>query len=431
MNEFWSFFTFSEPNVTSVFLGTALLCGLSGLVGTFTFLRKRSLIGDVIAHSVLPGIALAFLLSGEKNLIVLLFGAVVTGWLSTFLVDAVSKNSKIKVDTATALILSVFFGLGMLLLTHIQSTGNANQSGLDSFIFGNAASMNTADVQLFAVLGSFLLVVYLILFRAFRVYSFDESFTESIGWPVRGIRLALSICTVLIVAMGVQAVGAVLMAALLITPAASARFWTYKVRILALLSAIFGMVSGLVGAGISNIQAGMPTGPWMVVVLTAVVFFSALFGTDKGFLLDWNRKRKTSARIKRENVLKWLYKLTYHPTKDKANSIPVAKLREETELPWPRVQNQLKNLERWDLISKDDDVLVFTPGGLVEARAVVRKHRLWEMYISKYMRLAPDHVHDDAEGMEHVITPEIEALILEELEYPVKDPHDSPIPYDD
>jgi manganese/zinc/iron transport system permease protein len=431
MKDFWSFFTFSEPNVTSVFFGTAILCGLSGLIGTFTFLRKRSLIGDVIAHSVLPGIALAFMMSGEKNLVILLMGAVVTGWLSTFLVDVVSKNSKIKVDTATALILSVFFGLGMLLLTHIQSTGNANQSGLDSFIFGNAASMNTADVRLFAVLGVLLLVVYLIMFRAFRVYSFDESFAESIGWPVRAIRLTLSICTVLVVAMGVQAVGAVLMAALLITPAASARFWTYQVRFLALFSAVFGMVSGLVGAGISNIEAGMPTGPWMVVVLTVVVLISALFGTDKGFLLDWNRKRKTSSRIKRENLLKWLYKLSYHPRKDKAHDMPKDTLIKEAEMPWVRLEKQLRKLERRELIQKEKDVYQFTPEGLTEARAIVRKHRLWEMYISKYMRLAPDHVHDDAEGMEHVITPEIEALLLQELEYPVKDPHDSPIPYDD
>ncbi|MFT5480758.1 MAG: manganese/zinc/iron transport system permease protein, partial [Bacteroidia bacterium] len=263
--EIISFFSFSEPNVKIVFWGSLILCSVSGLVGTFTLLRKRSLIGDVISHAVLPGIALAFIIGQQKNPLYLIIGAVITGWLATYLVDYITKHSKIKNDTAIALILSVFFGVGVLLLTHIQHSGNATQSGLDQFIFGRASAMNSADVVLFSIAGLIITTLVITFFRGFTMLSFDESYATAIGFPMEVLRIILSVVTVLTVAIGVQAVGVVLMSALLITPAAAARFWTNSIWKLALISTLISGFSGIMGSAISYTYNGMPTGPWIVI----------------------------------------------------------------------------------------------------------------------------------------------------------------------
>ena len=153
---FWEHITtfFSAENYTLfvVSIGSGILCFAAGVVGTFTYLRKRALIGDVISHSVLPGVTIAFMLTGVKNPVYFLLGAISSGLLSIWIVDYVQAKSKLKPDTILALTLSVFFGVGIVLLTKIQHSGNAAQSGLDSFLFGKAASMGMLDVQLFSVI---------------------------------------------------------------------------------------------------------------------------------------------------------------------------------------------------------------------------------------------------------------------------------------
>src|SRR5687768_13517041 len=135
------FFSFRDPNIRFVVLGSVILAASSAVVGTFTFLKKRALSGDAVAHSVLPGVCLAFVLAGNKNPFALIIGAFVTGWISLICIDIITRKSKIKEDTAIGLVLSVFFGMGILFLTAIQRSGNAAQSGLDHFLFGKAASL--------------------------------------------------------------------------------------------------------------------------------------------------------------------------------------------------------------------------------------------------------------------------------------------------
>lgn len=424
-SEIASFFSFTEPNVRVVFWGSLILCSISGLVGTFTLLRKRSLIGDVISHAVLPGIALAFILGQQKNPAYLIIGATITGWISTFLVDYITKNSKIKNDTAIALILSVFFGAGILLLTHIQQSGNAAQSGLDQFIFGRASSMNMNDVYLFSAVGVVIVLLTVVFFRGLTVLSFDEEFSQAIGFPNPWLRLILSVTTVITVAMGVQAVGVVLMSALLITPAASARFWTNSVPLLAILSVAISGASGVLGSAISYTYAGMPTGPWIVVVVSIVAFSSAIIGTRNGLgrkmLLRWSNNRK----ILRENTIK----LFYNSEHEKAG-YSLEELLTKSSMQASSLTKGLRMLMRLKFVTKEGRDFITTVEGAKEARAIVRKHRLWELYISRFMNLQPDHVHDDAEGIEHVITPEIEKELEKELEHPLKDPHNSEIPYE-
>ena len=428
LKEIASFFTFSEPNVKVVFWGSLVLCSISGLVGTFTLLRKRSLIGDVISHSVLPGIALAFIIGEQKNPVYLIIGAAITGWISTHLVDYITKHSKIKNDTAIALILSVFFGIGILLLTHIQHSGNAAQSGLDQFIFGRASAMNMNDVWLFSIVGIVITLLTIIFFRGFTLLSFDESYSESIGFPNEILRLLLSITTVITVAMGVQAVGVVLMSALLITPAAAARFWTNKIAFLAILAVIFSGVAGVLGSAISYTYNGMPTGPWIVVVVSVFAIVSSIIGRRNGLAKRLFRQRSNNVKILRENTIKLFYGLVNRA--DQQNpTFSFNQVLEVSNMQRPTLRSGLKRLTRDGMIVRNGDAFSTTSEGYEEAKAIVRKHRLWELYISRYMHLQPDHVHDDAEGIEHVITPEIERELEKELDFPTKDPHDSEIPY--
>ena len=199
MDNFIYFFSFADPNVRYVVLGTVLIGISSAIVGCFTFLKKKALVGDAVSHSVLPGICLAFMIAGNKNPLILIIGAFATGWLSLVAIDFITARSKIKKDTAIGLILSVFFGFGILMLTVIQHSGNASQSGLDHFLFGKAASLVGDDLVIFSSMALVLIMSIVLLFKEFTIISFDQDFAQAIGFPVRALELALTTLTVLAV----------------------------------------------------------------------------------------------------------------------------------------------------------------------------------------------------------------------------------------
>jgi manganese/zinc/iron transport system permease protein len=232
MNDVWAFFSFADPTVRIVSLGTVFLSMSASVVGTFAFLRKRALVGDAVAHAILPGIAIAFMLSGTKNPVILMLGALISGWLATWAMDYISEKTKLSNDTAVAIVLSVFFGVGIMLLTHIQHSGAGNQSGLDQYLFGKAAGMTEQDLWTYSVVAVILLMVVLAMYKELKVFSFNPEFAAVSGLPVKGIRRILNLVTVLAIAIGIQSVGVVLMAALLITPAAAARAWTSSLKVM-------------------------------------------------------------------------------------------------------------------------------------------------------------------------------------------------------
>jgi len=420
-----TFFSAENYNLFVISIGSGILCFAAGAVGTFTYLRKRALIGDVISHAVLPGVAIAFMLSGVKNPFYFLIGAIFSGLLSIWIVDYVQAKSKLKPDAILALTLSVFFCVGIVLLTKIQHGGNSAQSGLDSFLFGKAASMNLFDVKLFSVIAIINVVSILVLLRGFSLISFDENYAKGLGFNVSVIKSLLALLTVITVAIGVQAVGVVLMAALLITPAAGARYLTNSIPKMLIFSGLFGFVSGWVGVFISYSGNGMPTGPWIVVVLSVIAFIAILFGKQRGVLARLKLRKANNIKINNENVLKDIYKLAEKGTQ----TISVKQLVDiEKHKPIPLI-SVLNRLEKLDYIDQIRGMIIINDKGRLAARDVIRKHRLWEIYLSKYFQLDPDHLHDDAEGIEHVITPEIEKHLIQLLDRPEKDPHESEIPY--
>jgi manganese/zinc/iron transport system permease protein len=428
MNSFLDFFSFSDPNVRYVVIGSMLLTASSAIVGTFTFLNKKSLVGDAIAHAVLPGICLGFILSGSKNPLFLIGGAFVTGWLSLIVVEFLTNRTRIKEDTAIGLVLSVFFGLGILMLTVIQKSGNAAQSGLDSFLFGKAAALVGTDLYAFASVAVVLLITVYFFFKEFTLLAFDVDFAKSIGLPVKRIQLLLTSLIVLAVVIGIQAVGVVLMAAILITPAAAARFWTDNIRIMIFLASVFGALSGLSGAYISYIAPAMPTGPWIVIVISTIAFISFFLAPKRGVVSRMIRFARIRKTIGNENVLKALYQLGEENKNFLIQRHPDEIIRRR-KYDAEYLNKILRRLEAQGYLERTGNLWGLTNEGKTRGQRVVKNHRLWELYLTTYVHIAADHVHDDAETIEHLLTPELEAELERELNYPKIDPHSSEIPY--
>jgi manganese/zinc/iron transport system permease protein len=428
MNSLTEFLSFADPNIRFVVIGAVLLTASSAIVGTFTFLHKKSLVGDAIAHAVLPGICLGFILSGTKNPAYLIAGAFITGWLSLVLVEFITRRTRIKEDTAIGLVLSVFFGIGIVMLTVIQKSGNAAQSGLDHFLFGKAAALVGEDLMVFGTVAVVLLLCVFLLFKEFSLLAFDKAYAQSIGLPVRRIELVLTSLIVLAVVIGIQAVGVVLMAAILITPAAAARFWTHKVSVMVFLASVFGAFSGLAGAYISYIAPAMPTGPWIVIVISTIAFISFFLAPRRGIVSRLIRQRTIRRTINNENVLKTLYQLG-------EESKNFLQLRGEADILRKRryapgmLTNVLHRLRRQGYVQRTGTAWQLTEEGMSRGQRVVKIHRLWELYLTTHVNIAPDHVHDDADTIEHLLTPELETELERLLNYPTVDPHQAEIPY--
>ncbi|TAE03096.1 MAG: zinc ABC transporter permease [Bacteroidetes bacterium] len=421
------FLSFQDINVRYVTFGSVLLAACSAVVGCFTFLKKKALVGDAVAHSVLPGVCLAFLATGTKNPVFLVVGAFLTGWISLIVIDWITANTKLKEDTAIGLVLSVFFGIGILLLTAIQHSGNASQAGLDSFLFGKAAALVGNDLIVFSTLAVVLLAVIFLFFKEFTLISFDLNFAKVIGYPVRKLELLLTTLTVLAVVVGIQAVGVVLMAAMLITPATAARFWTDKLPVMVLIAALMGAFSGFMGALVSYLSPSMPTGPWVVLVLSIVALFSFMFAPKKGILARMMLQRSNQRKICDENILKAMYQIG-ETDKDFFAERKFELIQEKRLFQTKYLKKGLNRLKREGYLQKKNNFWKFTKEGFEKGKRVTKLHRLWELYLTEYLRIAIDHVHDDAETMEHIITPEIEERLEQRLHYPTVDPHNTQIP---
>lgn len=281
-----------------VTIGAALLGAVSGSLGTYAVLRRQSLLGDAISHAALPGIAIAFLLTGSKAPLILVLGAAIAGWLGTLLIMSVVRLTRIKYDSALGIVLSTFFGFGLVLHTLIQRTGNANQAGLDTFLFGQAATILTRDILTIGVLGGIAIVITFIFWKELKLLVFDEGFAASLGFPIRALDILLTSLLVIAIVLGLQAVGAVLMSAMLVAPAVAARQWTDKFSVMMFLAACFGALAGVSGTIISSTASRIPTGPTIVLCATVVVGFSIAFASNRGLLWDWLRQQRNRRNLK-------------------------------------------------------------------------------------------------------------------------------------
>jgi manganese/zinc/iron transport system permease protein len=300
---------FTDYTLRMVALGSATLGVVSGGLGTYAVLRGQSLLGDAISHAALPGIAVAYLLTGSKAPLVLMLGAAGAGWLATLLIMSVTETTRVKYDSMLGLMLSVFFGIGLVLLTYIQHSAGASQAGLDTFLFGQAAALIQRDVVTMAALGGGALVLMVVFWKELKVLAFDPEFGRTIGLPMRAVDILLTALLVVAIVIGLQTVGVVLMSAMLIAPAAAGRQWTNALGIMVVLSALFGAAAGVSGALISSTTSGLPTGPTIVLCMGAIVAVSFLFAPRRGLIWRWVRTRRHAGRFHLEAALLDLYEL--------------------------------------------------------------------------------------------------------------------------
>ncbi|TVP77668.1 MAG: metal ABC transporter permease [Gemmatimonadales bacterium] len=286
----------SDYTLRVVALGAGALGALAGAMGCFAVLRRQSLLGDAIAHAALPGIVLAFMLTGLRTTPVLVLGAALAGWLGTLAILAIVRGGRLPEDTALGIVLSVFFGFGLVLLTFVQQRAGAAQAGLDTFLFGQAATLLAADVVFIAATGLVCALVTMLFWKEFKLLAFDADYALTVGVPVRRIDLLLTGLLVLAIVVGLQTVGVVLMSALVVAPAAAARQWTDGLGAMVLLAGLLGGISGMAGAAISATGSGIPTGPVVVLVASAIVAFSLALSPRRGLLAEALRRARLRRR---------------------------------------------------------------------------------------------------------------------------------------
>lgn len=348
--------------------GAAILGLVSGVLGSFALLRRQSLLGDALAHAALPGIAVAFLLTGSKSPLTLLLGAGVAAWLGALLINAVTRLTRIQTDAAMGVILSVFFGAGLVLLTYIQRLPDAGKAGLDTFLFGQAAALLERDVVVMGVLGGAALLAVALLWKQFKLLTFDPGYASSLGLPVRGLEITLTTLLVVAIVIGLQTVGVVLMSALVVAPAAAARQWTNRLGSMVLIAGAFGALSGVSGAVISSTVDRLPTGPTIVLVALGIVALSLLLAPRRGLLPGALRTRRSRNRVRSEVVLADLYLLSLqHRQRHPHTSEAIAALRYRASY----VDSSLESLAEQGLVARLGGGWVPTDAGVEKARRLL------------------------------------------------------------
>jgi manganese/zinc/iron transport system permease protein len=305
----WLLDLLTDYTVQNVVIGATLLGLISGVLGSFAVLRQQSLLGDTLSHAALPGVCLGFIVAGTRELGFILAGALTTAVLAALVMLVLTRHSRIKTDAGLGIALSVFFAMGVVLLTYLQGTANASQGGLDAFLFGQAAAMLRSDLWVMGAITLVALALVSALWKELKLVTFDPVFAASIGLPVGLLETGLTLTIALAVVVGLQMVGVVLMAAMVIAPAVAARQWTRRLEQMVLLAALFGMLSGVCGALISTAGPGLATGPLIILSVSLLVLISLLFAPGRGVVWEqiqhWRDRRELSGN----QILTTLYGL--------------------------------------------------------------------------------------------------------------------------
>jgi len=400
----------------------ALLLGISGgLTGVFVVSRRMSLTGDMLSHAVLPGVVAGLLWSPERHPLLVLASAVGAGLLGTGLLMALMRSTRLKPDAALGIVLSVFFAAGIAMISKWKP------GGVQAYLFGQAAAISLRDLGLLAVTTGVIVIAMVAGFRVLTVVSFDPRHARLLGMPVGWIDRAFFAVLAVSVVVAMQAVGVVLVSALLVTPAVAAARMSRRLAVQAWWACGIGVAGALAGVGLSLLRSGLPTGPLMALALAALFAGAAVFGTRDGVLPRWWRRGRERRRIERENLLKAVWGLAEERAEDAVGLEELsARLREALEVVAARVARLIGAGEaEW---TSGGSGILLTPKGRRRAAEIVRKHRLWELYLIRRADYAPDHVHDEAERAEHWISEENARRLAEVLEHPALDPHGRLIP---
>ncbi|MCH6255204.1 metal ABC transporter permease [Puniceicoccaceae bacterium K14] len=425
------FFSMEDELLRTVLLGSLCLGLCCGLLGSFIVVRKLSLVGDALSHAVLPGVAIGFIVAGHKDPLAIFIGAIVAGLAGTVLVNLIKSTTHIKEDSSLGMVLAGFYGLGIVLITMVQKASIGNKAGLDKFLFGQVAALSSKEVTIMAVITVLSLVVIGLFYKQFLVGSFDAAYSKALGIPAQFFHYLLMLLLAFAVVISLQAVGAVLVSAMLIIPASSAYLLTDRMHRMLILSCLFGMGSGAMGAFFSFLGPNLPTGPLMVIAASTVFAASFFLSPKHGLVSRWLRFRDRTRRIRNENTVKAIYHVrekNYFEGEGVDIDALAARLKETRKATLLRVKF-LTDANLGDVKEVDGNKNIFlNPEGWLMACTVVRNHRLWELYLTNEAEFEADHVHEDAEKIEHMLGEETVRQLERLLDFPRKDPHGKLIP---
>lgn len=415
---------FIEP-LSYQFMRRALMASvmvgvICGTLGCFIILRRMAFIGEAISHAVLPGVVIGFMIAGKGN-VTLFVGAVISGLLTAMLIGFVNRNSRIKEDTAIGVIFIGFFALGVLLISRLQAV----HLDLQHFLFGDPLGVAQSDLWMTAIIGVVILVSIILFYKQLTLSSFDPTMAMAIGMPIGLIHYFLMGMLSMTIVASLQAVGIVLVVAMLITPGATAYLLTDRLPRMLLLAGLFGTISAVLGLYLS-VWMNYSSGSTMVVVATLIFLLMLIFAPRKGILLRVWRRRQMRKRFLQDDILKTVYQLQQN--RPVASPSPEA-VAAELGLPADQARSAIRRLlKSGELESTSDGQYTLTGTGRSQVYRLLRSHRLWETYLTRKAGVPWEHVHDEAEQLEHHLPEDMVDEIEERLDYPETDPHGAPIP---
>jgi manganese/zinc/iron transport system permease protein len=413
-----------------------MLGALVALAGCYAILRREALIGDALGHAVLPGVTAAFLLGASRNSPLLILGALLSTTLAYFAQQLLVRTTTLKPETVLAITLSLFFALGVFQLSIIQHRSGVAASGLEKILFGQAAALTSQEVWILAVILTITLIILTLLHARFTLISFDRNFAKSSSLPLVRLEIALGLILLIAIIFGAQLVGVILVSALLIIPGLIALFWCKRVPTMMLLASIVGSTSGAIGAQLSYAWQKLPTGAVTVIVLALIFLISLIFAPKNGLLAKYLTEKKQMQIADENNLLKAFFKL-FEQKQVNFNQILHFKLDKSEiaarlRLNKRRLEAAIQRLVKGNFLFNDQSSLLMSEKGAMRGQRQLAFHRLWESYLNQEVGIASDHVHQDAEEVEHFISDTIASQIKQQLSdgssKKLKDPHGKIIP---
>lgn len=430
MISFLDFFT--DPVLRAPTIASMFMCLASSLIGVISFVRKQSLLGESLSHASYPGVVLGVLAaalffphSDEWLAALILVGAFITSFLGLYVIDFLQKRVRVSSDAALCFVLSVFFGIGILIASRIQFTHTLWYKQIQVFLYGQAATMTDVHVGIYAVLASVIMLTLLVFYRPIQSVSFDPAFSESTGVKIKFFDSITFLLLVLSIVVGIRSVGVVLMSGMLIAPAVAARQWTHRLSLMFVISGALGIISGFLGNYLSLLipELRLPTGPMILLCASFFCAVSLLFAPETGLVSRYARIAAFKIKCHQENILKAFWK------KGLDHRLSFNEIASWETVSVISLRFLLYRLIRQGWIAKiKRDGYELTIDGRKRASQIVRLHRLWEVYLVDYLGQHATKVHRSAEEMEHILTPQFEKELTELLQNPSTDPHSQPIP---
>ena len=425
---------FVDPLYRAPFIGSMLMCLSAALMGALMFVKRRSLLGETLSHATYPGVVIGALMgalflepTSLASIFIVLGGAFLFAYLGLQIIERLRNCFRVHFDAALSLVLSVSLGLGVVFSSRIQFTHPLWYQQSQVFIYGQAATMTDIHIYIYGALSLIAAFFVLYRFREIELAFFDGIFGKSIGLNVHRVFRGVFFLLILSIIVGIRSVGVVLMAGMLIAPAAAARSFTDRLSHLLILSGFFGLISGFGGnyLSIKLSEQGLtyPTGPMILLFAASITLFSLIFAPKKGAISRLIRISRFRRRCQSENILKTLWKGGKEIPLSHAE---VLKWNPMNRLGYKKTLFSLKR-EGW-IDSASQGKVLLTPDGVKRAEHLVRLHRLWELYLVSCLKVDEERVHHSAEEMEHILTPSLEERLSELLNHPKKDPHQKPIP---